>query len=291
MEVKKIATERTELLKTEYEDYVTVEGMRLHYVACGVGSPLLLLHGFSEFSGTWELNLPFLSNYYRVYAIDLPGHGLSDKPEVSYQISFFTESVIGFMQALGISRASLIAHSFGGAVAIKVAVDSPEKVARLILETSFGLSDDVSLLHRLCTVPVFSDTDITESEVESALEHRMRMEFYNPDLAAKEMVNRSYQFMMIPEMKRVSLSILRSWIGGEGLRPEVMMLGRLHQIKSPTLLVHGVQDNIHPVELSRQAAKLIPGAKLKIFDKCGHCPHIEKAAEFNYVVRAFLAAN
>ena len=252
----------------------------------GAGSPLLLLHGYGEFLETWDLNIRPLSEHYQVYAMDLPGHGLSDKPEVAYNLSFFTRFVTDFMQTLGIDRASLIGHSVGGHISLSVAINLPERVDGLVLETSGGLSNDVSLLRKACGVPALREA-IMESPIKTALGERMKMEFYHPDFVAKEIVDMSYRFMQMPGAKRVMLSMLHHAVTPDGLRPEVVMVDRLHLVKSPTLLIHGAQDKIHPLELSQNACRLIPNARLKVFDQCGHCPHIEKAAEFNEAVIAF----
>ena len=271
-----------------YEQYVTVGGVNIRYAVRGDGHPLLLLHGFGEFLETWDLNFYFLSEHCRVYVMELPGHGLSDKPYLDYNISFFTDFVIDFMDTFGIDHADIIGHSFGGAIAVSVAASFPEKVDKLVLESCFGLSDDISLLHKLCSIPVMGSVDATKPAVESALQHKARAEFYNPDLVAWEMVGMSYRFMQMTEARRVMLNIMHNWVGVNGLRPEVVMVDRLRLIKSPTLFVHCEQDKIHPVELSRKAYHLIPRSSLKVFNECGHCPHIEKAAEFNEAVLAFL---
>ena len=280
------------LRESEYEKYLTVEGMKIHYVVRGAGSPLLLLHGAAHLLETWDLNIRSLSEHYQVYAMDLPGHGLSDKPGVAYDMSFFTECALGFMRALGIERASLIGHSMGGQICLNIAINFPEKVDSLILETSAGLSNDISLLHEVCNVPVWIGAEVDESVTPTAIEQRMKLEFYHPDVIAKEMVERSYRLMQqMPEQRRVLLSILRNSVTADGLRAEVVMVDRLHLVKSPTLLIHGMQDAIHPLELSQNACRLITDARLKVIDECGHCPHIEKSVEFNEAVIAFLAAN
>jgi 4,5:9,10-diseco-3-hydroxy-5,9,17-trioxoandrosta-1(10),2-diene-4-oate hydrolase len=268
------------------ERYITINGMNIRYAVRGSGPPLLLLHGFCEFLETWDFNLRSLGEYYRVYAMDLPGHGLSDKPYLDYSITFFTDFMVSFMKALDIDRASLVGHSFGGAISIGVAASFPEMVNKLILESSFGLGNDISLLHKLCSVPVLSRSDPEGSR--TALEGRINLEFYQPDFAAREIVSRSYRFMQMPEARRVMLNIMHNWVDASGLRPEAVMVDKLPQVKSPTLLIHCEQDRIHPPELSRNAWRLMPNARVKIFDRCGHCSHIERAAEFNETVIDFL---
>jgi pimeloyl-ACP methyl ester carboxylesterase len=269
------------------EKYVRVSGMDVRYAVRGTGQPLLLLHGFCEFLESWDFNLGPLGEHYQVYTLDLPGHGLSDKPYLDYTIDFFTGFAASFLEAVGVSRAHVIGHSFGGAIAINLAVSFPDKVDHLVLESSFGLSEDITLLHRLCSVPVLAGGERGSAE-SAGLEDRIGLEFYLPDFAAREIVSRSYLFMRMPEARRVMTNIMRNWVGASGLRPEAVMLGRLSRIKSPTLLIHCEQDGIHPISLSRVAQELIPSARLKVFPSCGHCPHIEKAALFNETVINFL---
>ena len=270
------------------ENYITVNDMNIRYAVRGIGTPLLLIHGFCEFLETWDFNFQLLGEHYQVYAMDLPGHGLSDKPYLEYNLPFFADFISDFMQAVGIDRVDIVGHSLGGAIGMKLADEFPEKVGRLVLESSFGLSKNIALLHKLCSVPVIARADKMGLERQHALEHRVNLEFYKPDFAAREIVGRSYLFMQMPEARRVMLNVMHNWVDADGLRPDAVMLDRLPMIKTPTLLIHCEQDNIHPVELSRNAWRLMPNAKLKTFSECGHCPHIEKAAQFNDAVIEFL---
>jgi pimeloyl-ACP methyl ester carboxylesterase len=97
--------------------------------------------------------------------------------------------------------------------------------------------------------------------------------------------------MKMPEARRVMLNIMHNWVEADGLRLEAVMVDRLPLIQVPTLLIHCAEDNIHPLRLSRNAQRLIPNARLKIFSDCGHCPHIEKAAQFNKAAIEFLKGN
>ena len=167
--------------------------------------------------------------------------------------------------------------------------DRDVKVDRLILESSFGLFNDVSLLHKLCSVPVLAKANSRGKR--TALEERLNLEFYKPDFVAQEIVGRSYLFMQMPEARRVMLNIMHNWVDAHGLRPEAILMDRLPLIQSPTLIIHCVQDRIHPLRLFRNAWRRIPDARIRILSGCGHCPHIEKAAEFNETVIEFLETN
>ena len=268
------------------EKCVVVRGLNIRYVVEGNGPTVLLIHGFGEFLETWWFNRP-LCEHFKVYAMDLPGHGLSDKPEVGYDLTFATEFANDFAQALGIEHASLIGHSLGGLVAMSMAINFPEKVDKLILVDSGGLGNEVSLLYRLCCLPILGEL-MMEPTIKAGLRHGMKRAFYNPDLVTEEMVEKDYQFMKMPGVKQAMLNIIRHGASVRGPHPEVVMLDKLHLIKSPTLLIHGTRDKVIPVKYGRKAVELIPNARLKLIKKCGHCPHIEKAAEFNEAVIKFL---
>jgi len=272
------------------EKYITVEGFKIRYIVSGDGAPTLLIHGFGEFLEVWWFNINPLSEHCQVYAVDLPGHGLSSKPAVDYSISFIHECIVNFMQAVGMEHANLIGHSMGGGIALSMAINFPDKVDKLILVDTAGLSTEASLLHRLCTLPVLGKI-IMGPTIKAGLRYGMKKAFYNPNLLTEEMVNKIYEFQKIPGTKQAMLSLIRSNANISGPHPEKNTADKLHLIKSPTLLIHGAQDEVIPVEHAQNACQVIPNARLKVVDECGHCPHIEKAAEFNEAVIAFLKYN
>ena len=272
------------------EKYITVNGINIRYVVKGNGPPILLIHGFGEFLETWWFNIDPLSEHYRIYAMDLPGHGLSDKPAIDYNLPFARESAIHFMQALDIERASLVGHSLGGLLGISVAINFPDKVDRLILVDSGGLAEDAPLLYRLCTLPIVGNV-IIKSTVKSFIKHGIKKAFYNPDLVTEEMIDLDYEFLKMPGTKEALLSIIRNGVSLSGPYPEIVMTDKLHLIKCPTLLIHGEEDEVIPVVYAQKAYKLIPKARLEVINECGHCPHIEKASQFNKLVVAFLQSN
>lgn len=268
-------------------EYTTVKGINVRYIVKGSGSPVLLIHGFGHFLEVWWFNIGPLSQHYQVYAMDLPGHGLSDKPVIDYSLSFATEFIIDLMEALGIGRASLIGHSMGGSICLGGAINFPDKVDRIILVDSGSLSEKVPLVYRLCTLPILGDI-LVRPTIKAGVRRGIRRAFYNPDLVTEDMVNLNYELLKIPGVKDAMLSMIRNGASISGPNPEVIISDKLHLVKVPTLLIHGAQDRVVPLEYAQNACRLIPDCRLEIIDECGHCPHIEKASEFNEAVISFL---
>jgi pimeloyl-ACP methyl ester carboxylesterase len=155
--IDEIVQEMEDLRKHGYGDYLTIKGCKIRYLMEGSGAPVLLIHGLGGFLETWWYNITPLSKHYRVYAVDLPGHGLSDRQKDCYTVSQCTECLLGIIDALQLNTVALVGHSLGGAIAINTAVTDSERVTKLILVDSAGLSDDVPLAFRVTTVPYFGD--------------------------------------------------------------------------------------------------------------------------------------
>ena len=279
------------MLKTLNAKYADVGGFNLRYVVKGAGPSVLLIHGLSGYLETWIYNIGALSRHFTVYALDLPGHGLSEGPVANYTLDCCTHRIaVGFMAALRIERASLVGHSLGGLVCLSVAIHFPQKVDKLVLVDSAGLSKEAPLIYRLAALPVLGDIGLRFT-IKPLIKAGMEKGFYNPDIITDEMVNLSYKYWRAPKFKRALANLLRHNVSIDGLHPEVVVTDKLNLVKAPTLLIHGVHDQVIPVDYARLACKLIPNVKCEVIDRCGHCPHIEKAARFNDLVVTFLRAS
>jgi pimeloyl-ACP methyl ester carboxylesterase len=290
MDIEEIISEIEEVRKQGYGEYATVNGTKIRYFVAGSGQKVLLLHGFGSFLETWAFNIPPLSKRYQVYAIDLPGHGLSDKPIKFYNTAFAIESSGDIMEALGIEQATLIGHSLGGAVSINIALSLPERVNKLVLIDSAGLSRTLPWMYRLSSLPVLGNI-LMSLAVEPVLSRSIKRLFYNSPRLTQDMIDIILKNASQPEVKKTLLRILQHNVGLRGPRPEAILIEKLSQLKVPTLFVHGAQDRVFPLKQVRDAFSMAPNSRVKIFDQCGHCPHIEKAIEFNEVVLEFLAAD
>ncbi|MBU1119083.1 alpha/beta hydrolase [Patescibacteria group bacterium] len=132
------------------EHRIIVQGIRVTYKTCGEGSPIVVLHGWGGSSDTWKQFLKECDTKNVQFIIpDLPGFGKSDDPPVSWTVSDYVHFVLDFFKYIHIQKAVLIGHSFGGRIAIKLAVRYPEKVSALILVASAGVKHTKSLKQRV----------------------------------------------------------------------------------------------------------------------------------------------
>ena len=145
---------RTPIMELPGESrYVTVAGVRTHYIVAGDGEPLLLFHGLGASVATWRDNIGPLSKVFRVYGIDLPGHGNSDKPDMNYSADTLAQFALRLIDTLGLDRPSIIGNSVGGALGLMLALGHPERVSGLVLVDSASLGREISMYLRLVSVP------------------------------------------------------------------------------------------------------------------------------------------
>ena len=266
--------------------FVTVDGIRTHYVAAGKGEPLLLLHGLGASLMAWGLNIEPLSQEFSVYAIDIPGHGDSEKPDIDYLLPTAVNFIRGFMEALGIERASIAGSSMGGMIALSTAVEYPELVNRLVLVDAAGLGREVAWFLRAMSLPLVGE--LIENPSPRNTRVLLKRIFYNPSLVQESLIREIYRTRFMPGSKRAVLRIIRGAIGLRGLHSKWIMTNELEQLNSPVLIVWGAQDRILPVSHATNAARIAPQVSLSIFDECGHWPQMERGNEFNRVALDFL---
>jgi pimeloyl-ACP methyl ester carboxylesterase len=275
-----------------FEDrYIKIGEINTRYWSVGNhGTPVVLLHGAGSSIEVWTQNINALARHHQVYAFDMVGSGLSDKPDVTYSLEYQLQFLKKFLATFNIERAILIGNSLGGGIALKFALDSPERVEKLVLISSFGLGREISVFHRLLAVfPVFAN--LTQPSRQGA-KIMLGANVYNFRSIPNEWIELSYQWFKQPGRKQAMISMLKPNLDAWGVRRDVFepIVNQLKKIKAPTLVVWGKQDRLFPVTHAYTAAKEIPNARLHIFDRCGHWAQLEYSQEFNDLVVAFLPA-
>jgi len=267
---------------------VQTKSWGLHYHEAGSGHPVILLHGSGAGATGWSnfsKNIGPLAEHFRVLAVDMPGWGRSDavKPEDNNHVTALVE----FMDALGIEQAALVGNSMGGVTVMAMAVQHPERVSHLItmgsghmqLATLFspqdGLSEGLKVL--------FEGYQNPTPETMRKLVEIMTFDKAN---ATEELARqRSESALARPE----HLANFLASIPGGGPVRWWFDIDDVRKVTAPTLLIHGRDDRVVPMEQSLHFLARIPNSRAFILNQCGHWAMIEHADEFNRMVTDFIS--
>ena len=137
--------------------YIDVDGVRTHYVVAGQGPPVVFIHGLGASMVAWRENIVPLSERLSVYALDLAGHGDSEKPNVEYSISFGVRYMLHFLDALDLQQVALVGNSMGGTLALATALEHAERVNRLVLVDTASLGREVAFYLRVASLPMVGE--------------------------------------------------------------------------------------------------------------------------------------
>jgi 2-hydroxy-6-oxo-octa-2,4-dienoate hydrolase len=259
---------------------VDAGGVRTNYLQAGDGAPVVLVHGSGPgvtAYANWRLTIPGLAERFRVLAPDMAGFGLSDKPG-GYGMTLWTGQLVAFLDALGVERASLVGNSFGGALAIRVAVEHPDRVHRLVLMGSAGVE-----------FPLTEGLDAVWGYEPSVANMRRVMDHfaYRPGLVDDELAEVRYRASIRPGIHEAFSSMFpapRQRRVHELATAEEL----IRTIPHETLIVHGRDDRVIPLDNAVRLLELIDRSQLHVFGRCGHWTQIEWAEEFVRLVVRFL---
>ncbi|HYB40975.1 MAG TPA: alpha/beta fold hydrolase [Candidatus Methylomirabilis sp.] len=247
------------------------------------GEPIVLIHGVGARADRWRRNVdPLAALGYRVYAIDLPGHGFAKKgKDFAYSIAGYAAFVEDFLEEIDAPRAVLIGTSLGGHIAAALACRRPELVRALVLVGSLGL------------LPVGAETrgrmrgGIVNTTREGIRQKLLRVNF-DPANVTEELVEEEYRVNNSPGADD-ALTKLAEYFA-ERIDDDVVgqSLAALTP-RLPTLLVWGAEERSVAVSVGETAASMLPAARLVLLRDSAHGPYLEKAEAFNAVVGDFLA--
>ncbi|MBK5517235.1 alpha/beta fold hydrolase [Pseudomonas sp. TH10] len=259
-------------------------GHTTNYHESGAGKPLFLLHGSGPgVSGwsNWAKSMASFDDAWRVIVPDIAGFGFTPYQEgLKYDIKLWVNHVVGIMDALDIAKASFVGNSFGGAVAIGLAIFAPERVDRLVLlGTPAG---------EFVQTPGLRGAYTYEPSLEN-MRALMALFPYNPELITEQLVQSRY----VASARPGAQDGLRKLLPAPAAEGETVVKGfpaaALAKIKAPTLVVHGREDRVVPPECGLLIANSVPDADLHLFGRCGHWVQSEQPARFVSLVRHFLS--
>jgi len=272
---------------------ISLHGNRVTYRTGGDGPLLVLIHGITSSSASWEPVLPLLAERFTVLAPDLLGHGQSDKPAGDYSLGSHACLVRDLMLTLGHDSATIAGHSLGGGIAMQVAYQFPELVDRLVLVSSGGLGREVSLFLRAVTLPGAELVlpMIASQAVLNAGGWFARAAGHLGLRAGADLgeIARGIASLSDVGARRAFVHTARSVIDAGGQRVDAR--DRLYLAQAvPSLLIWGERDPIIPAVHGVRAQKLMPGSRLELFERAGHFAHLDEPIRFAGLMREFVAA-
>ena len=239
---------------------------KFKFVEEGEGEPLVLLHGLFGALSNFETLIEYFRQHYKVIVPILP---LFELDILHSTVGGIAKFVHRFLESRDLKNVHLLGNSLGGHVALIHVLKHPERIKSLTLTGSSGLFENG-----------MGDSYPKRGDYEY-IKNKTELTFYDPKTATKELVDEVYGIInnRIKAIKIISLakSAIRNNLGEE-----------LNQIKQPTLLIWGNNDNITPPFVAREFNKLIPNSELHFVDKCGHAPMMEVPDEFNFILHKFL---
>jgi pimeloyl-ACP methyl ester carboxylesterase len=257
---------------------VEVEGLPIRYLTVGTGPPLVLLHGAGDNTLDWRWVMPHLAATHRVYAPDLPGSPDSARPTVDYSPVFFERFLAAFVDALEIGPATFVGNSFGGLIALRLALSEPARVTALILVDSAGLGRAVNPAFTSVNVPGLSEAAIPfwrtpVGAYQRAWGRTVLLFAHPPGTVPREWLAEQCRLALSPGYLQAHLTVLRAQVDLGGQRE--VLVDQLPLLKIPTLVVWGMRDRVFPESQAREAVACLPEGSLALIPDCGHMPHVE----------------
>lgn len=268
------------------------DGIEIAYSDVGKGTEtLIFIHGLANYLPVWKRNIDALQHHYRCIAIDLPGNGLSSRGQYTYTMEFFTQTVLQFIDALGLKQVTLVGHSMGGQVSVFAALASPQKIKNLVLCAPAGF-EVFTQTEKTIFKGLFKVGDLFMSE-STYLRNIIQQSFYDFPKTAEEIITQLIEIVskeQIKEYRRMIEACIDSMLS----QP---VLNKLKQVQCPTLVIYGENDRLipnvlfHPTTTTTIAQKgisQINKGQLEMIPRCGHFVHYEKAEEVNAKIEAFI---
>ncbi len=258
-----------------------VAGRPTHVVHQSAGRPIVLVHGSQGWAYTWRHQIgPFAAAGYRVVAPDLPGCGYSSLDVPDPSIPGLSRFLVALLDALEVERASFVASSSGGLPVLDLAIRHPERVDRLVLDSTCGVPHRLPWLWRQITRPVVGEAAgllLSRRRIRSTLRDAVR----DRSRITDEVVEQYYRPLHRRGAWAVQLRLERA------SRPE-WVEEHLGDISAPALLIWGADDPWHPMGMVEEFRRRLQRTQLRVMPDCGHMPHEEWPDTFNAAVLRFL---
>ncbi len=268
--------------------FITVDGMEVHVDHKGAaGTPVILIHGYTSNLYTWRFNMDKLAaGGLSVWSLDLPGFGYTDKPkDFGYTLTDYADFVADFMDAAGITKATLVGNSMGGSIAMMTALAHPDRVEKLVLIDSAGYPREEGgfLVFRLMGYPVIGEALMSFNYRWVVKQSMLSGVYYDNRFVTDDVVDSYYNVYKTKNGKKAPLWVGRRFDWNDDLNED-----KIKTIAVPTLIIWGSDDNLIPVAHADLFARDIAGSRVVVLPEAGHMPHEEKADIVNGLITDFV---
>ena len=265
----------------EIGQFVEAHGVRTNYHDVGTGVPVLLIHGSGPGLGAyanWSTTISALANYHRVIAPDVAGFGFTNPSrEFRYDVDQWVLHLVSVLDALGIEKAHVIGNSFGGALALAMAVAHPNRVLRLGLVSSAGVRFHIT--PELDAIWGYEPSFENMQKVTGMLTMN--------GVLGREQSQARFEASIQPGRQEAYAAMFpaprQRWVNAMASPEE-----KLRALPHETLIVHGVNDRVIPLSNAYKLLEMIPQASLHVFGRCGHWAQFEQSDRFNRLLVDFL---
>ena len=267
------------------QDYADAGGIGTRYLRTGEpGRPaVIFLHGTGGHAEAYTRNLKAYGAHFDTFAIDMLGHGMTGKPDYDYDMPAYIRHLIGFMDAMGLEKATLSGESLGGWLAAHFAVAHPERVDKLVLNTAGGEMVQPKALDALRN----STRAAVEDPSWPRLKDRLEWLMYAKSDVHDDLIACRQRIYATPEMQ-ANIHHLLCLHTIEARQRFALSKEQWAQITQPTLVLWTSHDPTATVEVGEHLASLIPGCDFVVMDECGHWPQFEDPETFNRITLDFL---
>lgn len=273
------------------ERFLDAGGIRTRILECGSGPLVVLMHGTGGHAETYCRNLRALGERFHVVAIDLVGHGFSDRPaSLDYTLDDFARHVVGVIDALGAERAHVSGESLGGMIAAWVGITYPDRVERVVMNTGTLARPDAAGQAQLDDLEQRTHALARDGVTLEKVRHRMNWLVADPSRMTDEMVAVRTAIYEQPGMLDDTARIMSRVVGmlrGDHDRA-YMDPGVLTQLGKPTLVLWTEDNPGQTTSLAREVSADIPDARFEVLSDCAHWPQFERPELFNQIHIDFL---
>jgi pimeloyl-ACP methyl ester carboxylesterase len=263
--------------------------VRLYVEEQGKGAPVLLIHGFGASTYTWRHVAPELAKTHRVIAVDLKGFGQSDKPfDSRYSVFDQAELLAQLIEDKDLRSLTLVGHSFGGGIALLLALEANERlegrITKLVLLDSIAYPQNIPVFFRLLDVPLVSHLGVRMVPPSVQTRVALKIAYFDDSKIDEDEVD-AYAAPLKTAAGTHAIIYSARQIVPDGLAE---ISERYKTIELPTLILWCDHDRIVPLEVGLKLRRTLPNSTLRLVEECGHMPQEEQPASTLKLLQGFL---